>query len=149
MAEIKGWHVFCGFALAFSIIIAVNTTLAINAVRTFPGLETKNSYIASQSFEADRSAQLALEWEVSGSVQDGMLLLSIIENGQPIAPIIESAIFGRATHVADDQSLNFAHNGTAFEAPIEVNSGNWNLRIRLRAESGEIFSQRIPIRVHP
>ena len=58
MAEIKGWHVFTGFALAFGVIIAVNLTLAFQAVRTFPGLEVKNSYVASQSFEQERRDQV-------------------------------------------------------------------------------------------
>ena len=41
--EIKGIHVFAAFALAFGTIIAVNMTLAVQAVRTFPGLEVRNS----------------------------------------------------------------------------------------------------------
>ena len=45
ITEIKGWHVLAAFVLAFSVIIGVNLTLAFNAVRTFPGLEVKNSYV--------------------------------------------------------------------------------------------------------
>jgi len=41
MTEIKGWHVFGIFALAFGVIISVNLTLAFNAVRTFPVLRAK------------------------------------------------------------------------------------------------------------
>lgn len=67
MTEIKGWHVFTGFAGAFSIIITVNLTLAFQAVRTFPGLEVRNSYVASQTFDADRTAQLGLGWDVSAT----------------------------------------------------------------------------------
>ena len=63
MTEIKGWHVALWFSMAFGVIIAVNLTLAFNAVRTFPGLEVKNSYVASQSFDADRAAQNALGWD--------------------------------------------------------------------------------------
>ena len=86
MTEIKGWHVATGFVLAFSIIIGVNLTLAVNAVRTFPGLEVKNSYVASQHFEADRAAQNALGWDVSAFVRDGHLYLEILEDGSAIAP---------------------------------------------------------------
>ncbi|MEL7345657.1 MAG: FixH family protein, partial [Pseudomonadota bacterium] len=50
MRQLTGWHVFGMFALAFGIIISVNMTLAFQAVRTFPGLEVKNSYVASQAF---------------------------------------------------------------------------------------------------
>ena len=54
--QIKGWHVLTGFGVAFGVIIAVNLTLAYQAVATFPGLEVKNSYVASQSFDVDREA---------------------------------------------------------------------------------------------
>ena len=66
--EIKGWHVATVFVLAFSVIISVNLVLAFNAVRTFPGLEVKNSYVASQSFDEDRATQLALNWDVSAEL---------------------------------------------------------------------------------
>ena len=65
ITQIKGWHVALAFGLAFGLIIAVNLTLAFNAIRTFPGLEVKNSYVASQSFDRDRQAQTALDWQVS------------------------------------------------------------------------------------
>ena len=55
MTEIKGWHVLGMFVLGFGVIIAVNATLAVNAVRSFPGLETDNSYVTSQEFQAQRS----------------------------------------------------------------------------------------------
>ncbi len=45
---------------AFAVIIAVNLVLAFKAVRTFPGLEVENSYVASQTFDAERTAQEAL-----------------------------------------------------------------------------------------
>lgn len=41
--EIRGRHVALGFGFAFSVITGVNLLLATQAVRTFPGLEVKNS----------------------------------------------------------------------------------------------------------
>ena len=116
MTEIKGIHVLGMFVLGFSIIIAVNLTLAFNAVRTFPGLEVKNSYVASQSFDADRSAQTALGWEVSAWLDGETLVLQVLEDGQPIAPQIDNAVFGRATSVADDQTPDFRFDGSTLKA---------------------------------
>ena len=45
--EITGWHVLAVFGLAFGVIISVNVILAVNAVKTFPGLEVKNSCSSS------------------------------------------------------------------------------------------------------
>ena len=140
---IKGWHVFAVFATAFGIIISVNLTLAFNAVRTFPGLEVKNSYVASQSFNQDRAAQLALGWSVAAKVQNDELILTIVQDGNPIAPRIEQAIFGRATSVAADQTPQFVHDGTSFRAKVVAGAGNWNLRLKARAEDGTLFQQRI------
>ena len=118
--EIKGWHVFAGFALAFGSIIAVNLTLAFQAVATFPGLEVKNSYVASQSFDADRAAQEALGWQASARVTDNTLRLKINQAGHPAEADIEQAIFGRATNVAADQRPDFRFDGAVFVAPIEA-----------------------------
>ena len=147
--ELKGWHVFCGFACAFGVIIAVNLTLAYQAVATFPGLEVKNSYVASQSFDANRASQEALGWDVSAQVENGMLKLRILENGTAIAPQIDSATFGRATNVSADQTPVFTFDGTALVAPVDANGGNWNLRLKARAENGVLFQQRIIVRVIP
>lgn len=147
MGEIKGWHVFCGFALGFGIIIAVNLTLAFNAVRSFPGLEVKNTYVASQSFDRDRAAQEALGWEVAADLVDGVLHLTMTRDGHPVRPEIEQAIFGRATSVAADQTPAFAFDGVRFVAPVEAGPGNWNLRLKARAEDGTLFQQRIVVAV--
>ncbi|SMY08294.1 FixH family protein [Flavimaricola marinus] len=153
--EIKGWHVFAVFALAFGVIITVNLTLAVNAVRTFPGLEVDNSYVASQSFDEDRAAQVALGWDVSASLDGGTLSLVILQDGQPIAPVIEEAVFGRATSVAQDETPEFTFNGEALQATVlragDVAStgshGNWNLRIKARADDGTLFQQRIIVMI--
>ena len=145
--EIKGWHVLSGFVLAFGIIIAVNLTLAFNAVHTFPGLEVKNSYIASQSFDEDRASQTALAWDVSAKVENGILMLDIRRGGKPVIPDIEQAVFGRATNVSQDQAPVFVHTGTAFEAPVVADGGNWNLRLKARALDGTLFQQRIIVEV--
>lgn len=143
ITEIKGWHVATFFCAAFSVIIAVNLTLAFSAIRTFPGLEVKNSYIASQQFEHKRRAQTALDWEVSARLDRGLLLLSIRKDGQPIAPQIISARFGRATHIHDDQDLALVFDGQQFVAPVLAADGNWNLRLKALDPSGTPFEQRI------
>ena len=143
MKEITGWHIFGLLSLGFGTIIAVNMTLAWNAVQTFPGLEVKNSYVASQSFDRDRNAQEALEWEVSARLTGDNLVLTFAKNGAPVEPIIERAIFGRATSVAADQTPDFVYIGQVFVAPVRAGAGNWNLRITARAEDGTRFNQRI------
>jgi len=145
--EIKGWHVLTGFIMAFGVIIAVNLTLAYQAVKTFPGLEVKNSYVASQVFDVEKADQLALGWEVSATLDVHALSLIILKDGQAIAPVIEEATFGRATSVAQDQVPAFTFDGTALRATVDGGSGNWNLRIKARSDDGTLFQQRIIVEV--
>ncbi len=138
---------FGGFVAAFGVIIAVNLTLAFQAVRTFPGLEVKNSYVASQSFDADRDAQEALGWVVSADVDHDLLKLVILQDGTGIAPQVEEATFGRATSVVADQTPDFTFDGNALVAPVNAGPGNWNLRVKLRAANGVLFQQRIVVHI--
>ncbi|WP_099828171.1 FixH family protein [Oceaniglobus indicus] len=146
--RITGWHVLAMFVGGFSVIIAVNLALAFNAIRTFPGLETESSYVAGQTFDADRAAQDALGWDVGARYGDGRLTLSITgADGAPVRPEVVSATLGRATNVASDSTPQFAWTGTALAAPADLARGNWNLRVDLRASDGTAFRRRIPIRV--
>ena len=147
MKQLTGWHVFAMFAFGFGTIIAVNLTLAFNAVRGFPGLEVKNSYVASQSFDKARAAQEALGWDVSAVLDGDTLRLRFIEAGLAVAPQIVSATFGRPTSVAVDQSPAFTFEGGTFSAPVMAGPGNWNLRLIALADDGTRFQQRIVVRV--
>ncbi|MEM9239800.1 MAG: FixH family protein [Pseudomonadota bacterium] len=146
--KLTGWHVLAMFVAMFGVIITVNMILAFSAVKTFPGLEVKNSYVASQSFDRDREAQEALGWTVSANVDEDMLVLRIDDDLGPVAPEITRATLGRATHVGDDRELNFKFDGTAhFAGAADLAPGNWNLRLAAVAEDGTRFQQRIILRV--
>jgi len=146
---LTGWHVLTLFGLGFSIIISVNLTLAYNAIATFPGIEVKNSYVASQSFDRDRAAQNALGWDVAATLHGDTLRLTIADAAGPVRPKSAEAVFGRATSVAADQTPVFAYDGTAFVAPVVAGPGNWNLRLQAVAADGTLFKQRIVVAVLP
>ena len=149
MKQLTGWHVFGMFAFGFGTIIAVNLTLAINAVSSFPGLEVKNSYVASQAFDDSRAAQEALNWDVSAGLEGDNLILRIAQDGQAIRPDIVSAVFGRATNVAADQNPVFLFENGAFRAAVKAGPGNWNLRLVALAADGTRFQQRIIVETLP
>lgn len=134
---------------AFSVIVAVNLTLAFQAVATFPGLETRNSYVASQNFDADRRAQLALEWDAVALMTGDTLRLQIRKDGLPVQADIQSAVLGRATHVQDDQQLDLVFDGQDYVAKVMPAAGNWNLRLVAEAADGTAFRQRMIVKVTP
>ncbi|MEO1563735.1 MAG: FixH family protein [Pseudomonadota bacterium] len=145
MQEIKGRHVLIGFTAAFGIIIAVNVTMAVNAVRTFPGLTTKNSYVASQAFEGDRQSQAALGWTIEAKVEGSSLALRVSDENGAVFPVFDSARFGRPTHVKNDQDLEFDLVDGKFLAPVTTAPGQWQLDLNLRAVDGTPFRQSIDI----
>ena len=146
--ELTGRHVALIFCGAFSIIIGVNLLLAYSAVSTFPGLEVKNSYVASQSFDKDREAQDALGWSVQAEARSGQLLLSVTDaSGNPVEVAKLEATLGRATHVRDDSTPDFTFDGTRYVAVANLAPGNWNIRMVAHAEDGTVFRQRVVLHV--
>lgn len=143
---LTGWHVLAIFGGAFGLIIAVNLTLAFQAVATFPGLVTKNAYVASQHFDADRAAQDALGWTLETRLMAGQLHLGITDaDGRPVRPAALTATLGRATSVAQDITPDFRWTGQGFRADAPVGSGYWTLWLEMTAEDGTPFRRRIPL----
>lgn len=146
--KLTGRGVAVIFAAAFGVIISVNLLLAYSAVKTFPGLETKNSYIASQEFDQRRAEQQALGWAVRAWSDGTEIRLSIRDNnGQPVEVSSLEALLGRATHVKDDRSPRFVFDGRDYVAQETLSEGNWNIRMRAESKDGILFQKRIVLRV--
>lgn len=146
---LTGRKVFAIFAGAFAIIISVNLFMAYSAIGTFPGLEVSNSYVASQSFDADRKAQEALGWDVAATFEgtDAVALTILDPGGQPArVEAIEGSI-GRATQRTDDQILTFTRDARGVHvAPINpLDPGKWELRFVATATNEATFRQRIEL----
>lgn len=144
--RLTGRHVLAIAVSAFGVIIAVNLVLAWQAVSTFPGLEVKNSYVASQTFDAERDAQEALGWQVTPEYGDGQLSLIIRDAAGLPAPVAElSAVVGRTTHVRDDRTPDFSYRGGIYTAPMTLDPGAWLIHLQAKAADGTPFRQRLDL----
>lgn len=144
--ELTGRHVFAITASAFAVIIAVNVFMAVQAVSTFPGLETKNSYVASQEFDAKRDAQLALGWQAEASYADGAVTLVFRDqDGRAVAPETVDVLIGRTTEARDDITPTFVLAGDAFRADADLARGKWMMRVQATAPDGTPFLQRLEL----
>lgn len=144
--EINGYHVLGIFGGGFAVVIAVNVVLATQAVRTFPGLEVKNSYVASQTFDAERAAQEALGWEAQLTFGEGVLKLDIADALGPVEARIVEAKLGRKTFAGDDRILEFRPEHGAFLADAPgLAPGAWHLWLRAEAADGTAFRQRLDL----
>lgn len=145
---ITGPKAFAIFSSFFVVIVVVNLILAVQAVRTFPGLEVRNSYIASQSFEAERDAQEALGWTARASVRGAELVLTLVgPDGRPVRGATVAATLGRATVRSEDRRPAFAFDGTAWRAPAALAPGRWSLQLGATAADGTPFRQRLDLLV--
>ncbi len=145
MREIRGGHVAAMFCGGFGIIIAVNLGLAVNAVRTFPGLEVASSYVASQSFDRRRAAQEALGWTVAADYAEGRLSVAIRDAAGRPAPARDlAAHIGRPTEARDDRALALGPDGAV---PLDLAPGSWRLDITARAPDGTEFAKSVAIAV--
>ena len=146
--QLTGRHVLMIFCGAFGTIITVNLVLAYSAISTFPGLEVRNSYVASQQFDERKAAQEALGWSVRADAGEGQVTLRITDaQGRPVRVGALNAVVGRATHVADDIAPEFIFDGTSYVAPVDLQRGNWNIRMTALAEDGTMFAQRVILHV--
>ena len=145
--SLTGWHVLIGFSMMFATIICANAFLVVNALRSYPGLEVANSYIASQNFEAKRSAQISLNWKVVASAVGNRIEVNFSKDGVSIQPYIEHAQLSRPADRNADQLLSLTYNDNRFSAPITLQPGLWTLRLHARSEDGILFQKRLAIEV--
>lgn len=145
---LTGAKVFAIFGGAFALIVGVNVFMAWNAIGTFPGLEVDNSYVASQTFDADRAAQEALGWETAVAVEGNTVQLTILgPDGKPARVESVEGTIGRATQRSDDQALVFRQNefGAHIAEVAPLDFGKWDVRFVATAVNGTPFRQRLQI----
>lgn len=150
MREITGKHVLAITVTAFAVIIGVNVVMAWKAVSTFPGLEVKNSYVASQTFDADRAAQEALGWTLTPDYDapaKEMRLVFTDKAGMPVALKGLSVLIGRTTSSAEDTRPDFVREAGVYVAKADLGPGKWMMQVEAQAEDGTLFRQRIDLSV--
>lgn len=142
--ELTGKHVLAIFAAAFGTIIAVNLTLAYFAVASFPGVEVRNSYIASQNFDRQRNAQENLGWTVTPALEGGVLSVQIADAQGLPAQVDDLAVtLGRPSHDREDIHPQMQKRGGVWVGAADAPAGVWVLHLRATAPDGTEFRQRI------
>ncbi len=146
--EVTGWHVLAIFVTFFGVIIAVNVGLAWQAIATFPGLEVDNSYVASQTFNAEMAAQKALGWTLDPTydAKTQRLQLAFADTGgNPVTVGSLDVLVGRATEAVDDTHPVFVLKDGIYVAPANLARGKWMMAVAAHAADGTLFHQRIDL----
>ncbi|KAA0971801.1 FixH family protein [Aureimonas fodinaquatilis] len=128
-----GWHMLAVVVAFFGTIISVNVFMAYSAISTFPGLNAKNSYVASQNYNRlldDAAAQEAQGWQARLTAPDGVLLLELRErSGALLSGFEVSALVGRPAGASQDKLLDFAATAKGFSAMEALPRGRWLVSI--------------------
>lgn len=134
---------------AFSVIIGVNLVMAYLAIDTFPGLEVRNSYVASQGFNDRLERQRALGWTTDADLTGGRLRLAITTPDGAAAAVSDLVVtLARPTTTRQDFNPDLRFDGTAYVAQVDVDYGNWTLLVSARAADGTDYQQRIGLIHH-
>lgn len=132
------------FTSLFGIIIGVNVVMAVTAVRSFPGVEVANSYVASQEFDRDRAAQQALGWHAEPIYERGRLTVKIADAQGLPAPVQTLRVtVSRPTQKRDDVTPDMRYMGGLWGADLTLAPGAWVLHLEAEAPDGTVFRQRL------
>jgi nitrogen fixation protein FixH len=124
-----GRHMLMTMLTFFGVIIVVNMTMVYFATHSWTGLVVKNSYVASQEFNAKTERLERTSAHVHSKIQYKAKRLSISfldAAGQALAATSVTMTLGRPSHEGEDRVITFtsAENGI-YEAKLELGRGQW------------------------
>ena len=136
--EFTGWHMLAIMVAFFSVVIAVNLTMAFFARSSWTGMVVANTYIASQQFNekaAEGRAQAALGWRPDLTIADGKVHYGLMNSaGKLVEATRVTAIFRRPSHASDDQEIVLTRQSDAtFSAPVKLGDGPWIVEVESEA----------------
>jgi nitrogen fixation protein FixH len=108
--QFTGSHMAFIIVSFFAVVFTVNATLAISAYRSWTGLVIENSYVASQSFDADTERLMQARAGMSHKLhyQNGRLQLDLfLADGSAVQAMDVKIALGRPADNAQDTVLQF------------------------------------------
>lgn len=136
--ELKGQHVLVIAVTAFAVVLTANLIMMFSATGTFPGLVVRNSYIASQGWNAKTDAQLALGWHSDIAYEDGRLHVALTDAEGQAVRVPVSVLIGRPSSDAEDKTIALSPTPTGHEAPIDLAPGIWRLHVMTTSPDFEV-----------
>lgn len=150
---LTGRHVFAIVGLFFGTVFAVNVALAIFATGTFPGLVVKNSYVASQNYNAllaEAQVQAESGFKAQLTVKIGVVEFRLADaSGAPLRKLAVTAHAGRPASSRDDRAIAFTETGEYYRAEAALPAGRWIVDVEARDGETLVFRQSHPVWIEP
>ncbi|MBN8974268.1 MAG: FixH family protein [Rhizobiales bacterium] len=136
--EFTGWHMFAIMVSFFSVVIAVNLTMAFLARSSWTGFVAENTYVASQKFNEKAAvgrAQAALGWTSELVIAGGRISYRLIDKaGNVVTAKRVLASFRRPAYEAEDQNAVLTPQADgSLSSPVELRDGIWIVDIHAEA----------------
>jgi len=137
---LTGRKVLIIFLAFFGVVTAVNIVFTYYATSTFPGLVVKNSYVASQEYDALRDAQNALGWHAGAGLEDGVLTVAIRDHDNaPVHGLTVSAVIGHPSTTEGERVVDLLAEGDVYTAHPDLPKGIWRVEIHAQGGPEETF----------
>lgn len=145
-----GWHMAAIMAAFFGVIIAVNVAMASFASTSWTGIVVKNSYVASQQFNAKMAqtrAQAALGWKSALAVRDNVVRYDLSDSsGRAIPARSVKVTFKRPVDDRHDHDVSLSRDASAvFSSPHHLADGVWLAEVE--TDAGLDFPYRETLRL--
>jgi nitrogen fixation protein FixH len=96
-----------------------------------------NSYVASQGYDAERQAQIALGWNIAVHEAGGRLSVEINDAvGAPVRGLEVTATVGRPSSDVDDVVLTLAPDDAGYAVLLPHKPGLWRVDIQAHGQAG-------------
>lgn len=132
-----GWHMTAILVAFFAVVVAVNVTMARDAISTFGGALAENGYVASQDYNgwiAAAAAQDRLGWTAKAEVVGGRLE---IQTNAPASATAEVTLVHPLGRVAETNLDMRRSDRGPFRSAALVPPGRWEAHIVLRSGGSE------------
>ena len=130
---VKGWHVLVIMVCFFGVIFTVNGVFISNALRTFPGEETRRSYVQGRDYNQvvdARRAQEDLGWSATANLTAERVLVEVLDvDGQPVTGLRLEGQLQHPASMSHDRDLIFTEvrDGVYAAGASGLTQGRWTL----------------------
>lgn len=148
-----GRHMLALVLAFFGTVIAVNVVMAVAATGSFPGLVVKNSYVASQNYNAllqSARAQADSGWTLELGAPGGLLAARFVSGDGALSRDLEvTAIAGRPSTTRYDRTIEFAETAGGYRAVDALQPGLWEIDVEARHRGELVFREVRRLTVPP
>jgi nitrogen fixation protein FixH len=147
--RVKGWHVLAIIVAFFGVVFTVNAIFITTALNTFPGEETRRSYVQGRDYNQvvdARRAQEALGWSATANLTEERVLIEVRDaDGQPVTGLRLEGVLQHPASMSYDRDLVFTEvrDGVYAAGVCDLPIGRWTLSAEAMGEQPFALETRL------